>query len=40
MIYTKMTKIALKMCFEAHKNQVDKSGIEACNLPCFRKALL
>ena len=27
MIYTKMTKIALKMCFEAHKNQVDKSGM-------------
>ena len=22
-----MTKIALKMCFEAHKNQVDKSGM-------------
>ena len=27
MIYTKMTKIALKLCFEAHKNQVDKSGM-------------
>ena len=22
-----MTKIALKLCFEAHKNQVDKSGM-------------
>ena len=27
MIYTKMTKIALKLCFEAHKNQQDKSGL-------------
>lgn len=27
MIYTKMTKLALKLCFEAHKNQVDKSGM-------------
>ncbi len=26
MIYTKMTKIALNLCFEAHKNQKDKSG--------------
>ncbi len=29
MIYTEDTKKALKLCFEAHKNQVDKSG-----LPC------
>lgn len=27
MIYTAKTKAALKLCFEAHKNQTDKSGI-------------
>lgn len=27
MIYTERTKKALKLCFEAHKNQVDKSGM-------------
>lgn len=27
MIYTDMTKKALKLCFEAHKDQTDKSGI-------------
>ena len=27
MIYTKMTKRAMKLCFEAHKDQVDKSGV-------------
>lgn len=27
MIYTDGTKKALKLCFEAHKNQVDKSGM-------------
>lgn len=27
MIYTDLTKKALKLSFEAHKNQVDKSGI-------------
>ena len=27
MIYTPMTKKALKICFEVHKNQVDKSGL-------------
>lgn len=27
MIYTPMTKIALKLCFEAHKEQIDKSGM-------------
>lgn len=27
MIYTDGTKKAIKLCFEAHKNQVDKSGI-------------
>ena len=27
MIYTEKTKKALKLCFEAHKNQVDKSGM-------------
>lgn len=26
MIYTRMTKAALKLCFDAHKDQVDKSG--------------
>ena len=27
MIYTPATKKALKLCFEAHKNQLDKSGL-------------
>ena len=27
MLYTKMTKIALKLCFEAHKEQTDQSGM-------------
>lgn len=27
MIYTPMTKKALKLCFEAHKEQVDKTGL-------------
>lgn len=27
MLYTEKTKKALKLCFEAHKDQVDKSGI-------------
>lgn len=27
MIYTDKTKKALKLCFEAHKNQLDKSGM-------------
>ena len=27
MIYTEQTKKAMKLCFEAHKDQVDKSGI-------------
>ena len=27
MIYTDKTKKAIKLCFEAHKNQVDKSGM-------------
>ena len=27
MIYTPMTKTALKLCFEAHKDQTDKSGM-------------
>lgn len=27
MIYTEMTKKALCLCFEAHKDQVDKSGL-------------
>ena len=27
MIYTPLTKKALKLCFEAHKNQVDKTGM-------------
>lgn len=27
MIYTEMTKKALKLCFEAHKKQFDKSGL-------------
>lgn len=27
MIYTKLTKTAMKICFEKHKDQVDKTGI-------------
>ena len=27
MIYTELTKKALKLCFEAHQNQLDKSGL-------------
>lgn len=27
MIYTALTKKALKLCFEVHKNQVDKTGL-------------
>ncbi len=27
MIYTPATKAALKLCFEAHKDQIDKSGV-------------
>ncbi len=27
MIYTDITKKALKLCFEAHKDQLDKSGM-------------
>ena len=27
MIYTAMTKMAMKLCFEIHKNQVDKTGL-------------
>ena len=27
MIYTEKTKKAMKLCYEAHKNQVDKSGM-------------
>lgn len=27
MIYTEMTEKALKLCFEAHKDQIDKSGM-------------
>ena len=27
MIYTKETKKALKLCFEVHKEQIDKSGL-------------
>lgn len=27
MIYTKLTKMAIKLCFDAHKDQVDKSGM-------------
>ena len=27
MIYTDLTKKAMKICFEAHKHQVDKTGM-------------
>jgi len=27
MIYTKMTKAAMRICFDAHKDQTDKSGL-------------
>ena len=33
MIYTKLTKKALKLCFEAHKDQVDKSGLPYVHHP-------
>ena len=27
MIYTRLTKMALRLCFDAHKEQVDKTGL-------------
>ena len=27
MLYTSETKKAMRLCFEAHKNQTDKSGL-------------
>ncbi len=33
MIYTDMTKKALKLCFQAHKDQVDKSGLPYVHHP-------
>lgn len=33
MIYTEKTKLALKVCFEAHKNQRDKSGLPYVHHP-------
>ena len=27
MLYSAMTKKAMKLCFDAHKDQVDKSGL-------------
>jgi (p)ppGpp synthase/HD superfamily hydrolase len=27
MLYTPITKLALRICFDAHKDQVDKSGL-------------
>ncbi len=30
MIYTPLTKRAMKIAFEAHKDQVDKSGLQCC----------
>ena len=27
MLYTEMTKKAMKLCFQAHKDQMDKSGL-------------
>ena len=27
MIYTPMTKMAMKLCFETHKDQIDKTGL-------------
>ena len=27
MVYTTLTKKAMKICFEAHKNQLDKNGV-------------
>ncbi len=33
MIYTVMTKKALKLCFEAHKEQTDKSGLPYVHHP-------
>ena len=34
MIYTEKTKKALKLCFEAHKAQLDKSGMPYVFHPC------
>ena len=33
MIYTELTKKALKLCFEAHKDHVDKSGLPYVHHP-------
>lgn len=33
MIYTEKTKLAMKLCFEAHKYQVDKSGLPYVHHP-------
>lgn len=33
MIYTPLTKKAMKLCFEAHEGQLDKSGIPYVNHP-------
>lgn len=33
MIYTEETKLAMKLCFEAHKNQRDKSGLPYVHHP-------
>jgi len=33
MIYTEMTKKALEICFDAHKDQVDKSGLPDVSHP-------
>lgn len=33
MLYTPLTKKAMKLCFEAHEGQVDKAGIPYANHP-------
>ncbi|MCR5694205.1 MAG: GTP pyrophosphokinase [Clostridia bacterium] len=33
MIYTELTKKAMRLCFEAHKDQVDKSGLPYVHHP-------
>ena len=33
MIYTPMTKKALKLCFDAHRDQLDKAVCLMCSIP-------
>ena len=33
MIYTPLTKKALRLCFDAHREQVTKRGFPTCSIP-------